>query len=377
MPNLITQLIILVILKGVEVTDEKSQLLHKKNSITLMKPSQKFSKKAMRSDSLVIDLCCGMGGLSLAAKNVGMRPLIGVDMDSSAIRTYSHNFKNVFTLNEDITDVETVKRIQEQLESVKKDFDSVVVLSGPPCQGFSMAGPRDSLDPRNRVLIAVANAISTIRPDMALIENVALVKGSKNKMWIANLNKAVSDAGYNVYDIELNAKDYGLAQNRRRVFFFITKKSLDSKSLEKFLESLQTDPVTVEESLTGLPEAPVRPEKYVDSDDDGIFPNHFSMKHSKKVQLKIAKIKPSKGPLSYRKLDAKGIARTLISGHRAPPAHYLYPRSITVREAARLQGFPDNFKVKGVFSKQMAQVTNAVPPPLGAAALKALLKFGR
>ena len=357
--------------------DNKSQILTTKESIKIMESAPAHLKNVMKEEFIVIDLCCGMGGLSLAAQNVGMKPRIGVDTEPSALKTYANHFKDAITLNEDITDMNTIKNVKKHLKSVTSDNDYVIVISGPPCQGFSMAGPRDSTDSRNQVLLAVAKAISIIQPDMALIENVALVTSSKNKIWISNLFKAISEAGYHIFPLELNAKDFGIAQNRRRVFFFITKEALDSGAAEDFLETLQEAPVTVEEKLSDLPEAPVRPEKYVDSDDNGKFPNHFSMKHSKNVQFKITKIEQGKGPLSYRKLNPKGVAGTLISGHRAPPAHYLYPRSITVREAARLQGFPDDYKVHGVFGKQMTQVTNAVPPPLGTAALKTLLKFGR
>lgn len=81
--------------------------------------------------------------------------------------------------------------------------------------------------------------------------------------------------------------------------------------------------------------------------------------------------------MSYRRLDPDRPARTLISGNRAPPAHYDEPRSITVREAARLQGFPDSFEIKGTFSKQMLHVTNAVPMPLATAALEVLLRLSK
>lgn len=329
----------------------------------------------MNGEFLVIDLCCGMGGLSLAAHNAGMTPIIGVDIDLSAIRTYKNNFEDAVTINGDITELQIIKEVRKHLDMVKNDNDLVVIVSGPPCQGFSMAGPRNASDPRNRVLLAVANAISDIQPDMALIENVSFVTSSKNKIWISNLKKAISEANYNLYQVELNAKDYGLAQSRCRVFFFVTKKTFDLMVVKDYLEELKVAPVTVEDVLMDLPDAPVRPDKYIDNEDNGRLPNHFSMKHSKKVQMKIAKIEPGKGPLSYRKLNPNGVAGTLISGHRAPPAHYLYPRSISVREAARLQGFPDDYKVYGRFGRQMNQVTNAVPPPLGFVALKTILEF--
>jgi DNA (cytosine-5)-methyltransferase 1 len=98
------------------------------------------------------------------------------------------------------------------------------------------------------------------------------------------------------------------------------------------------------------------------------------MRHSARVKRKIAALAPGTGPMSYRKLHPDKLARTLISGNRAPPAHHSQARSITAREAARLQGFPDTFVVRGSFASQMLHVTNAVPPPLARAALLALLQ---
>jgi DNA (cytosine-5)-methyltransferase 1 len=116
----------------------------------------------------------------------------------------------------------------------------------------------------------------------------------------------------------------------------------------------------------------VRPDDYDDDADcDGVA-NHLAMRHSRGVMNKIAAILPGTGPMSYRRLHPTRLSNTLFSGHRAPPAHYLEPRSITVREAARLQGFPDDFRIYGSFANQMEQITNAVPPPLSRAALSAL-----
>jgi DNA (cytosine-5)-methyltransferase 1 len=79
--------------------------------------------------------------------------------------------------------------------------------------------------------------------------------------------------------------------------------------------------------------------------------------------------------MSYRRLHPARPSNTLFSGHRAPPAHFKESRSITVREAARLQGFPDGFRIYGSFANQMGQVTNAVPPPLARAVLRVLVEL--
>ena len=123
-------------------------------------------------------------------------------------------------------------------------------------------------------------------------------------------------------------------------------------------------PVTTCKALHGLRTPAVRPDIYDDEAEVQGPANHFAMRHSKSVMDKIAAIPPGSGPMSYRRLHPTKPANTLFSGHRAPPAHYDEPRSITVREAARLQGFPDTFRVYGSFAKQMEQVTNIRVPTM-------------
>ena len=139
------------------------------------------------------------------------------------------------------------------------------------------------------------------------------------------------------------------------------------------MESFKTDSTNARQALNGLSKAEVRPDNYDDEMDYGVIHNHFAMQHSERVKRKIAAIEPGTGPMSYRRLHPTRLSNTLFSGHRAPPAHFAEPRSITVREAARLQGFPDCFRVYGSFANQMEQVTNAVPPPLAMAVLSVLL----
>lgn len=324
------------------------------------------------SKYFVIDICSGMGGLSLAAKNVGMKPIAAVDINPHALKTYKKNFPNVGTINGDVSDKNIWNLCVKMWQKKKKKGKRFAIVSGPPCQGFSVAGPRNPNDPRNDVLIHVAKAIAFIKPSIALIENVPAVLSPRNSARIKTFRRILSRAGYNVLAIKMDALNFGVPQRRLRAFFFITKNRLDRVLLERFLFAMYREKVTVGDALKGLPKPKLRPERCIDDDPSGI-PNHFAMRHSEKVKRKIARIKPGGGPLSYRKLDFEKPSKTLISGHRAPPAHPYEPRSLTVREVARLQGFPDTFRIYGRFGTQMEQVTNAVPPSMGEAALSAIL----
>lgn len=322
---------------------------------------------------ILIDLCCGMGGISLAARNIGLEPIAGVDINEKALKTYSRNFPNAITINGDIANPETINKcIVIRRQKQYKDRE-LVVVSGPPCQGFSVAGKRDPNDLRNDVLFSVGKAIIKLKPTFALIENVSALLMDIHRRRVARLTNALQRAEYYVTPIVLDAQEFGVPQKRRRVFFYISNNFLEKSSLEKKMALMKTKKITVFEAFVGLKKPQVRPKEYIDEREKAFICNHLAMRHSKKVKEKISSLLPGTGPLSYRRLDPAKPANTLISGHRAPPAHFTEPRSITVREAARLQGFPDSFRIYGHFGSQMEQVTNAVPPSLAKVALLTLL----
>jgi DNA (cytosine-5)-methyltransferase 1 len=330
-------------------------------------------KKANRP--IVADLCCGLGGLSLAARQLGMQIRAGVDSDAAAAKTFTKNFPRAEVLVGSVRSGKILDRCKQLLKPSNGEPVFSIVVSGPPCQGFSAAGSRNPGDPRNQVLVAVARAISVLKPHCALIENVSTVlanpHGSRLEKFEATLNKA----GYHVHPLLLDAAEFGVAQKRKRAFFLVSKNKLAKTDVDKQIERLKQPTLNSRRALTRLPAPSVRPDDYNDEQDyDGIA-NHFAMRHSKRVKKKIAALEPGTGPMSYRRLHPARPSNTLFSGHRAPPAHFKESRSITVREAARLQGFPDDFRIYGSFANQMGQVTNAVPPPLARAVLRVLAKL--
>ena len=317
----------------------------------------------------VIDLCCGMGGLSYAAGISENSPVIGIDINPVALETYNTNLPRSKAIN---ADVSTLTAVETVCRNVVQSNPSIII-SGPPCQGFSAAGPRKHNDPRNSILLAVAKVISHLRPEAAVVENVSSIKAPMYSDITKKFRDELEFAGYHIRTVEINALDFGVPQRRKRVFFFILPFEIEEERLVSLLRNYHKKAPKIIDALGDLPHPPVWP-----TDHDNIqIANHVAMRHSENVKRKISEILPGSGPLSYRKLDPDGYAATLLSGHRAPPAHYAQSRSITVREALRLQGFPDDFVVSGVFSKQMEQVTNAVPFPLGLAVLQTLNEIWR
>jgi DNA (cytosine-5)-methyltransferase 1 len=325
--------------------------------------------------SIVVDLCCGAGGLSLAAKELKMQVVVGVDVNETALKTFARNFPDALAIKGSVRSDKLLQQCEQLLWCDPKGAGARVIVSGPPCQGFSAAGSRDPKDSRNKLLVAVAHAISRLQPDCALIENVSTVLAEKHSERLEEFKRALADGNFCVTEMLLDASEFGVSQKRKRAFFFITRFQIEQAEIAKALQDYKTIAVGAKEALKGLPAAPVRPDEYDDDTDYQGVPNHFAMRHSRRVINKIAAILPGTGPMSYRKLHPTRPSNTLFSGHRAPPAHFIEPRSITVREAARLQGFPDQFRIYGSFANQMEQVTNAVPPPLTRAALSVLRRL--
>lgn len=336
---------------------------------------------ATASSFCVADLCCGLGGMSLATRTIGMVPVAGVDTNAHALKTYKKNFEGAEAICGSVSSAETVSKLKICLKPHLVSGKQLFIVSGPPCQGFSIAGPRKASDERNEVLVAVAQTIVELGPTAALVENVAALTSERHTTIRLKFEKILADGGYRVHSEPLDAINFGVAQRRRRALFFITPFDLDWLEIRSRLTNLQVPAKVIKDVLSDLPLARPRPISYVDEEEEGIvhpqngtvFYNHYSMIHSPAVIKKITLIECGKGPLSYRRLDPEKHARTVLSGHRAPPAHYSEGRSITVREAARLQCLPDNFRIYGTFGEQMQQVSNAVPPPLTEAALNALL----
>jgi DNA (cytosine-5)-methyltransferase 1 len=315
-----------------------------------------------------------MGGLALAAQQLGMRVVAGVDVNGNALKTFQKNFPNATAIQGSVRSDKVLQHCERLLRPQAQERAVSIVLSGPPCQGFSAAGPRDPIDPRNQVLVAVARAIARLQPDCALIENVSMILSDDHIERLDKFESTLFDAGYSVLSVLLNAGEFGVPQRRERAFFLVTRKALGKEEVHHRLNELKQSAPTVAVALSGLSSPPLRPERYTDEDDSGPVSNHFAMRHSQRVIEKIAKIAPGTGPMSYRRLHPTRLSNTLFSGHRAPPAHFAEPRSITVREAARLQGFPDHFRIYGRFANQMEQVTNAVPPPLAKVVLRVLIE---
>jgi DNA (cytosine-5)-methyltransferase 1 len=293
----------------------------------------------------------------------GCEATLGVDLDRHALSTFAANLPGVKTLRIDITSKKAAGEILAALNGRRPK----VVIAGPPCQGFSRAGPRNPDDPRNKVLSATVQAAVQLNPEVIVVENVLYLGGPSFIPHLRRVMGVVRRAGYRCDYAVVDSSTFGVPQTRQRIVFIATRSASRAKlllALRSLTQRERVQGMSVAGAFRGLPSA-----------GEPRVPNHEAMAHKQEVRDKINRIKPGEGPFSYRKLDPDQLAPTVVCGHRALPCHYSVPRTITPREAARLQGFPDDFKFLGSKYTQGSQVANAVPPRLSLGIAFAVLEL--
>lgn len=342
----------------------------------------------------VIDLFCGCGGLSEGFKLAGYDIVGGVDFNQPAINTYNKNFNGAKGICCDLLQMDKSQILKEFGDL--KDVD--VIIGGPPCQGFSAANRYkiEGEDPRNKLFFEFVKFVDLAQPKAIVIENVRGIVTNNNGYAKDRIYEIFEKRGYVVNHQILSASDYGVPQRRQRNFFVMLKngKKFDFSKLAKVSKE-----VTVEDAIGELyahedshsdepfflkdaPSTTYR--KYLRAKNNSV-PNHEVRYPADKVQQRISFV-PQGGnwqdvPLelwptdrnnrhssAYKRLDVTKPSCTIDTGNsHSNYFHPLYNRIPTVREAARLQSFPDEFIFAGNRSEQYRQVGNAVPPLLAKA----------
>lgn len=302
----------------------------------------------------VVSLFSGGGGLDLGFEEAGFDVAVCVDNDPVACQTLSRN------------------RPSWRVECLDiKDFDATpyqdadVVIGGPPCQGFSSAGKGDPNDPRNFLWHEYMRVVQEVRPAAVVLENVSALTHKRNNDHLSGIMKTLEEQGYNfVYDV-LNAADYGTPQNRRRLIVIGLRDGNPSLPPPTSSEKPPTVWSAIEDLVAEKPNPSF---------------NHVPNKHAPKVVARWKNLAPGEKDPSYNRsrLDPSKPSVTIRAGggygpngnHLGgfhPPIHPTLPRQLTVREAARIQGFPDDWHLCGPKTIQGRQIGNAVPVPLASA----------
>ena len=357
-----------------------------------------------------VDLFCGAGGLSLGLENAGVQVILAVDHDEHSLATHRANFPGL-ALDLDLSDTAGIEQVSDLLEGLDVD----VLAGGPPCQPFSLAGqpklrslveqgirPRE--DERRNLWAAMLEIAERIQPKAVLMENVPGMALGDDSEIVRTMAARLEDSGYFVDYRIVNASDYGVPQKRQRLIFVALQRS------DGFIwPSVTTGQVTVDDAIGDLPslgtELGKRCQAYggpqsdfqrearvgLPADNSDVVWDHITRPVRDDDREAFGLMTPDTGYGAlperlrryrsdifcdkYKKLDGGGLSRT-ITAHLAKDGYwYIHPtenRTLSVREAARIQTFPDRFRFEGTRSHAFRQIGNAAPPALMAAVGKAL-----
>lgn len=343
----------------------------------------------------VIDLFAGVGGLSLGFEKKGFDVVLANEYDASIATSYIENHKNTKMIVGDITSLD----LEDTFGKLAGTID--VVIGGPPCQGFSQKGQRKTIhDERNFLFKYYVSVVELVKPKYFVMENVPNLLTAEGGYFRHEIEELFNKLGYSLEYGVLNASDYGVPQNRRRAVI-IGKLDGDAPKLPvpkrnnvtiwdaiSDLAYLESGEGSEEQEYKYPAESDY--EKMLRKDSSKLF-NHIATKHSPLALERLALIPPNAGREvlpeehltksiysgTWTRMKKDEISVTITTRFDTPSSgkftHPFLNRAITVREAARIQSFPDNFHFVGNKGSQMKQVGNAVPPLLAAAIAEVIM----
>jgi DNA (cytosine-5)-methyltransferase 1 len=341
-----------------------------------------------------IDIFSGAGGFSCGLEMAGMKCVLGVDFNKNAMETFAHNHKHAYPYHGDITKL-TNKKIDKILDGQEVDL----VVGGPPCQGFSTVGPGDPNDQRNKLFLEFVRIVKHTRPKYIVIENVTGLLAKKNEKTLKAILSRFNKLGYNIDVDVLSSHHYGVAEKRRRTIFIgsrvnekieFPKKTHDvimakthrpsvtvgdiiddlaTKKKEILNHDLEMAQVKSKIDLKRLKRIPEGRGIRYEKDEKEFLPPSLRLGVDWK-NIRENRFRQTK----YQRLDRKNISPTIMT-HRHSYYHPTEDRYLTQREAAKIQSFPNDFEFKGSLTAQWRQIGNAVPPLMGKAIGKVILKM--
>lgn len=362
----------------------------------------------------IIDLFAGVGGLSCGFRKAGFNVLLANEIDEDISRSYKNNHRNTMMINDDI------KNILPLIEKIEEKVD--VIIGGPPCQGFSMAGARIRNkksfldDPRNYLFRNYFSIVQKLEPTFFVMENVPGMLSMKGGKIIEEIENLFSDESnfkkgkYFIYKKILNAYDYGVPQTRHRLIIIGSKINVN---FEKVMNNVYKEMIsngeikisTIYDAISDLNWlesgegsfeqeyriAPITDYQRARRKNSSRLYNHIATSHNETALLRISKLEQGGRRLdlpdgdkiksvhsgAYGRMRWDEPAKTIITRFDTPSSGvYVHPernRTITPREAARLQSFDDDYIFYGNKGSVIKQIGNAVPPLLAYYLAKVIL----
>lgn len=361
----------------------------------------------------MVDLFCGAGGLSLGFTQEGFVTCLANDIQEVCVDTYAHNHPETPRNRIILGDIK--EKIVDHVDELLDGVDVDIIVGGPPCQGFSMANRQRLIDdPRNALYKNFVQVVEKVKPPFFVMENVKGMLSVKDQV-IEDFERI----GYKVNAHILNAKDYGVPQNRERLIYIGNRVGVDNEEIfSKIAKLSKSIPDTcLSDALYGLRElqaSRIKNSTDLDTEESGrrighnyiqkqneyvkyinqgrIYPavlNHKARYNNdrdieifrrlnpgdKSTDPKIADIMPYSRRNDifkdkYFKLEPDKVCKTITAHMKFDCNMYIHPfqaRGLTPREAARVQSYPDDYFFRGAYTKTYMQIGNSVPPLLGRA----------
>lgn len=377
-------------------------------------------EEADRDALQMVDLFCGAGGLSLGFSQEGFVTALANDIEACCVDTYAHNHPE--TPRDHIVRGD-IREVVDHLEELLKDKRVDIVVGGPPCQGFSMANRQRLIDdPRNHLYKNYVEVVKRVQPAFFVMENV------KGMLSVADqVKEDFRNIGYAVECHVLNAKDFGVPQNRERLIYIGNRIGVDNEKIfEEIFELSKSIPDHVlGDAIFAL--RPLQASRVKNSTDTGSetsgyrIENNISVESNDYIEYinqgrrcpltlnhkarynndrdieifgrlyqgdksddpKIADIMPyarRNGIFKdkYFKLEENKVCKTITAHMKFDCNMYIHPtqaRGLTPREAARVQSYPDDYYFRGAYTKTYMQIGNSVPPLLGRAIAHIVKKY--
>lgn len=349
---------------------------------------------------LGIDLFAGAGGLSVGAEMAGVSVIHAVEFNESAAKTYCHNHPNTNVICEDIRKV-------DPKEVIGNGFHPFIIMGGPPCQGFSMSNTmtRNMENPNNSMFKEFVRFVRELNPEWFLFENVWGLTNINNGETEKEIESCFESLGYSVKSSVLWASDYGVPQSRNR--FFMVGNRL---GIEFIFPSPLDYFVSVGDAISDLPvlsngdsfeslhyTIPLKKaskyaqqmrrgckrckQNYVSRNNDLVIERYKHIKQGQNwsaIPEALMENYADKGRCHsniYRRLRLDKPSVVISNYRKSMLIHPTQDRGLSVREAARIQSFPDSYYFEGPISHIQQQIGNAVPPLLAKAVIAQIINL--
>ena len=346
-----------------------------------------------------IDLFCGAGGLSLGAKSVGIQVLCAVEKDASAAKTYKENFPETSVICDDIRSLRPTE--------LELPDDIFIVFGGPPCQGFSTSNmkTRTLTNPNNYLFLGFVDFVKELSPEWFVLENVEGLVSFQGGRVLSYIISSFEDIGYTVSYRVVQASDFGVPQKRKRFILVGNKSGIYFSFPENTLET-----VSVGEAINDLPllkngqmsdSLPYRlswldsssyakrmrkgseeaKQNYVSKNADYVIERYKHIGPGQNWEAIPDSLMGNYKNLRnchsgiYKRLKTDQPSVVISNYRKSMLIHPFQDRGLSVREAARLQSFPDTFLFSGSLMQMQQQIGNAVPPLLAEGIFKEIVEF--